>query len=53
MDPDPFDQLFRARWNIPKAATALGMAPCEESWEDLKQQFRKWCEHHPKDHYND
>ena len=50
MEPDPFFMLFRARWNIPQASKALGMAACEESWEKTKVLFREWCATHPKDH---
>ena len=40
---DPFDMLYRAKWNVPRAAEALGLPACEESWELVKQQFRKWA----------
>ncbi len=42
-DPDPFDMLFRAKWNVPKAADALGFPPCEQSWEWVKDAFRDRC----------
>jgi hypothetical protein len=41
--PDPFQMLYRARWNIPKAAEALGYTACEQSWEWVKTAFRDWC----------
>jgi hypothetical protein len=41
--PDPFDMLFRAKWNIPQASAAMGKVPCEESWEEVKIAFREWC----------
>jgi hypothetical protein len=42
IDPDPFEMLFHARWNVPRAAVALGYPPCEESWERVKTEFREW-----------
>ena len=46
--PDPFDMLFRAKWNIPQASAAMGKVPCEESWEEVKIAFREWCTRQPK-----
>jgi hypothetical protein len=46
--PDPFDMLFRAKWNVPQASLALGKVPCEESWEEVKVEFKKWCIARPK-----
>jgi hypothetical protein len=45
---DPFDMLFRAKWNIPQASLALGKVPCEESWEEVKILFREYCAKTPK-----
>jgi len=47
---DPFEQLFRAKWNIPQAAVALGLTPCEESWKFVKREFRRWCSEHGPDY---
>ena len=47
MADDPFDMLFRAKWNVPRAAEALGLPPCEESWEEVKVQFAEWCAKQP------
>lgn len=41
--PDPFEMLFRAKWNVPTAANALGLPLCEKSWEEVKAAFRDWC----------
>ena len=43
MDPDPYEMLFRAKWNIPQAAAALGLVACETSWHRVKTEFREWC----------
>jgi hypothetical protein len=40
---DPFDMLFRARWNIPQAAAAMGLEANERVWEEVKVAFREWC----------
>ena len=45
---DPFDMLFRARWNIPQAAAAMGLEANERVWEEVKVAFREWCIDHPK-----
>jgi hypothetical protein len=42
-NPDPFDMLFRARWNIPQAAKAMGYEANERVWEEVKVAFRDWC----------
>lgn len=52
MTEDPFDMLFRAKWNVPQATAALNVTPCEESWEEVKILFREWCINQPKT-YND
>jgi len=36
-NPDPMEMLFRARWNVPKAAVALGI-----SNEECKEVFRAY-----------
>lgn len=36
-NPDPMEMLFRARWNVPKAAAALGI-----SNEECKKVFRAY-----------
>lgn len=36
-NPDPLEMLFRARWNVPKAAVALGV-----SNEECKEIFRDY-----------
>ena len=43
MDRDPYEMLFRAKWNIPQAAAALGLVACETSWHRVKTEFREWC----------
>ena len=43
MDPDPFQMLYRARWNVPQACKALGFPANEENWEHVKVAFRDWC----------
>jgi hypothetical protein len=47
MDPDPFEMLFIARWNVPKAAEAMGLPSNEKSWEQVKQEFRQWAVSRP------
>jgi hypothetical protein len=44
---DPFEMLFTARWNVPRAAEALGLVACEESWEHVKVEFRQWAVSRP------
>ena len=41
--PDPFEMLYTARWNVPRAAEAMGLPACEASWEEVKEQFRQWA----------
>jgi hypothetical protein len=48
--PDPFEMLFRAKWNVPQAAEAAGLLACEESWSLMKETFRKWCSEHEPDY---
>jgi hypothetical protein len=40
--PDPLTMLFVARWNVPQAAKALGIAE-----DECKQLFREYCLTHP------
>lgn len=35
---DPFGLLYRAKWNVPTAAKALGVSD-----EECKQLFRDYC----------
>ena len=49
MTPDPYQMLFTAKWNVPQAAEALGLVPCEDSWEYVKQDFALYCEENPPD----
>ncbi len=44
---DPFEMLFTARWNVPRAAEALGLVACEESWDRVKVEFREWTVSRP------
>jgi len=48
--PDPYEQLFRARWNVPRAAKEMGLPACEDSWEKVKVLFREWCKLNPVDY---
>jgi len=41
--PEPFEMLYRAKWNVPQAAEALGFPACEQSWTWVKQAFKDWC----------
>lgn len=36
---DPFERLYTAKWNVPKAAKALGMTN-----EECKDAFRRFME---------
>ena len=47
MAPDPYQMLFTAKWNVPQAAEALGLVPCEDSWEYVKRDFAEYCEENP------
>jgi hypothetical protein len=47
MNPDPFDMLFRAKWNVPQAAQAMGYEANERVWEEVKVAFRDWCVQQP------
>ena len=51
--PDPLEMLFRAKWNVPQAAEALGLPACEVSWSLVKQTFRRWCTEHAADFTGD
>ena len=48
MTEDPFDMLFRAKWNVPQAAEAMGLSACKESWEEVKILFAEWCVQQPQ-----
>lgn len=48
-NPDPYQMLFTAKWNIPKAAEALGLVACEDSWEQVKRDFSEYCLVNPPD----
>jgi hypothetical protein len=41
--PDPFEMLYRAKWNIPQATEAIGFPANEASWLEVKVAFRDWC----------
>ena len=45
--PDPYELLFTAKWNVPKAAEAIGLVPCEDSWEYVKREFELYCVENP------
>jgi hypothetical protein len=47
MEPDLYLMLFSAKWSVPQAAQAMGLPPCPESWELVKEGFREWCKIHP------
>ena len=40
------DQLFKAKWNIPQAAKAMGLEAKEESWLKTKEMFSQYCKEH-------
>jgi hypothetical protein len=48
MNPDPFQMLFTAKWNVPQASAAMGRTPCMESWELTKAEFREYCKTRPE-----
>ncbi len=45
--PDPFEMLYSARWNVPRAAQAMGLPACEASWEQVKRDFSQWTVSRP------
>jgi hypothetical protein len=47
---NPYEMLFRAKWNIPQAAASLGLVACEDSWNRVKTEFREWYLSHPPDY---
>lgn len=47
MEHDPFDMLFRAKWNIPQAAAALGHPANEQSWQQIMTEFKEYCKRRP------
>ena len=44
---EAFRLLFQAKWNIPRAAKALGLEANEETWQELKHSFSEWCSVQP------
>jgi hypothetical protein len=46
----PMMMLFTAKWNVPQAADALGLPACNDSWDEVKEQFRDFCKDHPPIH---
>lgn len=40
--------LFRAKVNVPKACALLERPASEESWENMKEEFRAWCVDQPR-----
>ena len=48
-NPDPYQMLFTAKWNVPQAAEALGLVACEDSWDQVKQDFSEFCRVNPPD----
>jgi hypothetical protein len=40
-------QLFTAKWNIPKAAAAVGMKASQQDWEKMKAIFIDYCKTNP------
>ena len=47
MTSDPYQMLFIAKWNVPQAAEALGLVACEDSWVQVKRDFREYCKVNP------
>ena len=46
-NPDPYQMLFTAKWNVPQAAEALGLVACEDSWDFVKREFAEYCVTNP------
>lgn len=44
------EMLFRAKWNIPQAADAMGMAATEGNWLTVKTRFADYCRQRPIEH---
>lgn len=40
---EAMDNLYHAKWNIPKAAVHLGFANREQGWEQVKVMFTEYC----------
>jgi hypothetical protein len=51
--PDPFQMLYRAKWNVPRAAQEMGLPTCETSWEEVKRQFREWAISHTEEYFDE
>ena len=37
------EKLFTAKWNVPKAAVALGLGNTEVGWAETKKMFADYC----------
>jgi hypothetical protein len=46
-EPEVFHRLFTAKWNVPRATVALGLASTEQNWADVKERFRAYCNERP------
>lgn len=44
------DMLFRAKWNIPQAVVAMGLAATEDNWRSTKKRFADYCHQRPIEH---
>lgn len=44
---EAMENLFSAKWNVPKAAEAMEMAANYENWEHTKQLFKEFCLKNP------
>lgn len=42
--------LFRAKWNIPQAVVAMGLAATEDNWRSTKKRFADYCHQRPIEH---
>ena len=47
------NKLFTAKWNIPQATAALGLAATEQNWLLVKEQFRAYCKKRPAEYEAD
>jgi hypothetical protein len=45
-------QLFAAKWNIPQAASAVGMKASQQDWEKMKAIFVDYCKSNPPQSWN-
>lgn len=48
VEHDPFDMLFRAKWNVPQATAALGHPANEHCWRKVMQEFKEYCKQREK-----